>query len=95
MTSALMPEMASPAARQFSRCSSTIVAAEDLVGADAAVVAALRGREAAVGEAERARALEERVLLLDAEQRLLVGVLLGDLAQRGAGVGLVRRRRRC
>jgi hypothetical protein len=46
-------------------------AAADLVGADAAVVAALRGRIAAVGEAQRARALEKRVLLLDAEQRLL------------------------
>jgi hypothetical protein len=46
-------------------------AAADLVGADAAVVAALRGRIAAVGEAQRARTLEERVLLLDAEQRLL------------------------
>ena len=72
MTSALMPEMPRPASRQLSRCASTIVAAEDLVGADAAVVAALRGREAAVREAERAAVLEERVLLLDAEQRLVL-----------------------
>ena len=78
MTSALMPEMPRPASRQASRCASTIVAAEDLVGADAAVVDALRGGEAAWREAERAAVLEERVLLLDAEQRLLVGVLLGD-----------------
>ena len=66
-----MPEMASPAARQYSRCFFDDRPAADLVGADAAVVAALRGWIAAVGEAQRARALEERVLLLDAEQRLL------------------------
>jgi hypothetical protein len=46
-------------------------AATDLVGADAAVVAALRGWVAVFGEAQRARTLEVRVLLLDAEQRLL------------------------
>ena len=57
------------------------VAAEDLVGADAAVVEGLRRGEAVRREAERAAVLEERVLLLDAEQRLLVGVLLGDRAQ--------------
>ena len=51
------------------------VTAVDLVGADAAVVAALGGREAAEGEAVGATVLEERVLLLDAEDRLLVGVL--------------------
>ena len=85
-----MPEMARPAARQLLQVLLDDLAAEDLVGADAAVVAALRGREAALGEAERARALEEGVLLLDAEDRLLGGELLGDLAQRGAGVGLVR-----
>ena len=54
------------------------VAAEHLVGADTAVVEALRRGEAALGEAVRAPALEERVLLLDAEQRLLAGELLGD-----------------
>ncbi len=54
------------------------VTAEHLVGADAAVVEALRRGEAAGGEAERAAVLEERVLLLDAEERLLAGELLGD-----------------
>ena len=63
------------------------VTAEDLVGADAAVVEALRRREAVRREAERAAVLEERVLLLDAEQRLLVGELLGDRAQQRPGVG--------
>jgi hypothetical protein len=48
-----------------------------LVGADTAVVAALRGGEAAEGEAVGPTVLEERVLLLDAEHRLLVGVLGG------------------
>ena len=61
------------------------LAAEDLVGADAAVVAALRGREAADREAVRAAVLEERVLLLDAEQRLVLGVLLGRLHERRRG----------
>ena len=47
------------------------VTPEDLVRADTAVVAALRRREAtALGESERPRALEERVLLLDAEPRV-------------------------
>ena len=55
------------------------VAAENLIGADAAVVAALRRGEAVVGPAERPRALEERVLLLDAEPRVVIGVLLGYL----------------
>ena len=55
------------------------VAAVHLVGADAAVVEALRrGEAAAVGEAVRTAVLEERVLLLDAEQRLVARVLLGD-----------------
>ncbi len=66
------------------------VAAEDLVGAHTAVVTALRGGEAALGEAERTVPVEERVLLLDAEDGLLARELLGDRAQRGAGVGLVR-----
>ena len=57
------------------------VTAEDLVGADAAVVEGLRRGEAVGREAERAAVLEERVLLLDAEDRLLVGELLGDRAQ--------------
>ncbi len=57
------------------------VAAVDLIGADAAVVEALRRREAAGREAERVGLLEERVLLLDAEQRLLGRELLGHRAQ--------------
>src|SRR5690606_15815732 len=48
------------------------VAAEHGLGADAAVVVALRGGEAALGEAERTAALEEGVLLLDAEPRVLL-----------------------
>ena len=67
------------------------VAPDDAAGADAAVVRALRTGEALLGEAERrAVGLEHRVLLLDAEQQLLLGVLLGDLLARGAGVGRVR-----
>src|SRR5205085_9863570 len=45
---------------------------EDLVGTDAAVVDALRRRDPDVGEADRAAVLEEVVLLLDAEQGLLI-----------------------
>ena len=49
----------------------------DVVGADAAVVRALRaGVARLLREAERPAALEEGVLLLDPEQRLLPGVLL-------------------
>ena len=68
------------------------LAADDPAGADAAVVRALRGGEAAaVGEAERrAVRLEHRVLLLDAVDHLQLGVLLGDLGERRAGVGDVR-----
>src|SRR5262249_35199738 len=62
--------------------------AEDLVRTDAAVVAALRCREAAVGESERARALEERVLLLDPEPRVEGPVLLRSFR---AGPARVRR----
>jgi hypothetical protein len=65
------------------------VTAVDLIGTDAAVVAALRGREAAEGEAVGAAVLEEGVLLLDAEDRLLIGVLGGDLGALAPGVGLV------
>lgn len=67
------------------------LAAEHLVGADAAVVEALRGGEAALGEAERAAVLEEGVLLLDAVPGLLVREPLGDRAELGAVVGRVRR----
>jgi hypothetical protein len=52
--------------------------AEHFVGADTAVVEALRRGETALGESERRAGFEERVLLLDAEQRLLAGELLGD-----------------
>src|SRR3546814_19538797 len=67
------------------------VAAVDLVVADAAVVAALRCREAAEGEAVRTAVLEERVLLPAAEERLHVRVLLGGPA---AGPARVRGARR-
>ncbi len=67
------------------------VTAEHLVGADAAVVEGLRCGEAVRREAERATVAEERVLLLDAEERLLVGELLGDRAQQRTAVGHVRR----
>ena len=68
------------------------VAAVHLVGADAAVVEALRRREAAaVREAVRTAVLEERVLLLDAEQRLVARVLLRDRREQRARVRRVRR----
>lgn len=86
-----MPQIARPHGEAAVEVQLDDLATEDLLGADAAVVAALRGREAALGEAERARALEEGVLLLDAEDRLLSGELLGDRAQQGAGVRDVRR----
>jgi hypothetical protein len=62
------------------------LAAEDLIGADAAVVAALRRREPVLGEAERTRAVEERVFLLDPEPRVVRRVLLRHLGVRGARV---------
>src|SRR6201999_3339183 len=46
------------------------VTTEHLVGTDTAVVEALRRGEPALRETERRTGLEERVLLLDAEQRL-------------------------
>src|SRR5690606_10069526 len=64
--------------------------APDLVGAHTAVVRTLRAGEAALGPAERPAVLQERVLLLDAEPRLLFGVLLRDLDTRRTGVGGVR-----
>lgn len=49
----------------------------DLVGADAAVVGSLRGREAARGPAEGAQVrVQQDVLLLDAEPWLLVFALV-------------------
>src|SRR5215212_4989827 len=65
-------------------------ASEHLVRADAAVVAALGGREAVVGPAERLDAVKEGVLLLQAEPGVVFGVLLGDLAAGRPGVGRVR-----
>src|SRR5207237_5081798 len=64
-------------------------ASEDLVGADAAVVAALGGREAARGEAEWPGAVEERVLLLDAEVIVIALDLLSHCSAGGPGVGRV------
>ena len=66
------------------------VAAVDLVLADAAVVAALGLGVAGRREAVRATVLHQRELLLDAEQRLVLLVLLGRLDGGGAGVGRVR-----
>ena len=67
--------------------------AEDFVGADAAVVAALRGGEAVVWPAERLDAVEEGVFLLEPEPRVVVRVVLGDLARtrRGCSTGAARR----
>src|SRR5437762_6108090 len=66
------------------------VAPEDFIGADAAVVAALRCRKPDVREAERPRAFEERVLLLDAEPRVETLEPLRHLGVRAAHVRLVR-----
>ncbi len=59
---------------------------EDFIRSDAAVVATLRRRKAVVWPAERFDAVEEGVLLLEAEPRVVGSVALGDLAARGAGV---------
>ena len=63
------------------------LASGHLVAAYTAVVGALGGGVAEHRPAERATVLEEGVLLLDAEHRLLVGVLLDHLTQLGPGVG--------
>ena len=66
------------------------VAAGDGILADAAVVRTLRCREAVVREAERvAVRLEHCVLLLDAEHRLVLLVLLGGASGRCTSVGRV------
>ena len=80
-----MPEMREPRFEAGVEVHLDDVAAEHLVGADAAVVEALRRGEAALRETVRATALEERVLLLDAEQRLLTGELLGDRLRAASG----------
>jgi len=83
--------MEMPARMQASACASTHVTAEDFIGADAAVVAALRRGEAVVRPAQGTVSVEEGVLLLDAEPGLLLFVLLGHFAQVGAGVAPVHR----
>src|SRR5579859_2916228 len=65
-------------------------AAEDFVGADATVVATLWGWKTIVGPAEGLDAVEEGVLLLQAEPRVVGFVALADLTARGACVGWVR-----
>ena len=67
------------------------VASGHLGATDAAVVRTLGRREAHLGPAVGSTVLEERVLLLDAEHRLEARVLLGDLGERGSGVGDVWR----
>ncbi len=66
-------------------------AARHLVAADAAVVRTLGSREPSLGPAQRTAVLEEGVFLLNAEHRLLVGVLLGHGRTLVAGVGRVGR----
>jgi hypothetical protein len=65
-------------------------AAVDLVLADAAVVTTLRFGVAGGREAVRAAVLHQREFLLDAEQRLVLLVLLRRLGGEVAGVGGVR-----
>ena len=62
------------------------VTPEDLVGPDAAVVATLWGGEAAGREAVGPAVLVIRVLLLDAEDGLVLGVLLRHPYTGGASV---------
>src|SRR5579862_4723887 len=62
--------------------------AVDVVGSHAAVVRTLRrGVAGMLGESQRTAALEERVLLLEAEQRILIGVLVRDRDQLASAVG--------
>src|SRR5260370_137931 len=60
-------------------------ATEDLVGADATVVAALRGWEAVVWPAEGLDPVEERVLLLQTEPGVVVLIPLAYYPTRRAG----------
>ena len=83
-----MPSWLMPAARQRSRCSSTILARHvaDVLVADAGVVLPLRRREAASRrEAQWSPVLVEEVLLLEAEPRA------GIVRDRGAAVARMRR----
>ena len=90
MTSALMPEMLQARLEAVLQVRLDDRAAEHLVGADAAVVAALRGREAVVGQPSGLMPSKKRVLLLEAEPGVVVLVLLGDLAASRARVRRVR-----
>ena len=90
ITSALVPSMAMPGVDAGRGVQLDDLAPGHLVAAHAAVVRALRRRVADVRPAERPAVLDEGVLLLDAEQRLLVGVLLDDGRAGGPGVGRVR-----
>ena len=63
---------------------------KNLVRTHAAVVPALRGWESIVRPSERLEAVEERVLLLDAEPHVKIGVLLGRLCACRPGVRGVR-----
>ena len=68
------------------------LAAHDAVGADAAVVRALRGRHPAAGREAERRTVEtqHRVFLLESEPHLVVGVLLLDASGGSARVGGMR-----
>ena len=63
----------------------------DLIGADAAVVAALRRRKAVVRPAQGLDAVKESVFLLDAEPEIHGGVLFRRRRAARPGVGRVRR----
>ena len=78
-------------------CSSTTSRPKISSGADAAVVAALRRGEAGRREAERAAVLHERVLLLDAEQQLVLRRTSSRSwrERRGCWSGAACRRRAC
>ena len=90
MTSALMPRDRQAGVEAGVEVVLDDVTTEDLVVADAAVVATLRLGIAGRREAVRATVLDQRELLLDAEQRLVLLVLLRRLDGGGAGVGRVR-----
>ena len=85
-----MPEIESPAVETGFEVVLHQRAAVDLVLADSAVVATLRLGVAGRGEPVRAAVLHERELLLDAEQWLVLLVLLGGPGRCGAGVGRMR-----
>ena len=90
MTSALVPSMPMPASMHAAVWSSTISRPGHLVAAHAAVVRALGGGVADGRPTQRPAVLEEGVLLLDPEHRLLVAVPLDHLPQSGPGIGGVR-----